>query len=83
MHLMCYVAPPPEFFSNIPDLEQPDRPLTPASHSNFPDPAGNSQYNHHDHTLDSLAESPPVAEVPLAPKRKRNTKNVVSYHSGL
>jgi hypothetical protein len=65
-------------FSNTP--EQPARSSTPATHSNFPEPTGDTQH-HHDDILDPLPESPPVAEVPLAPKRKRNTKNGVSYHS--
>jgi hypothetical protein len=73
-------------FSNTP--EQPARSATPATlptHSNFPEHAGDTRHNHDDTLpVDPLAESLPVAdsEVPQPPKRTRNTKNAVSYHSG-
>jgi hypothetical protein len=64
-------------FSNTP--EQAAQSSTPATLSDFPEPAGDTQHDQED-TLNNLPESPSVAEA--TPKRKRNTKNAVSHHSG-
>jgi len=58
-------------FSNTPE---------PPAHSDLPEPAVDIQ---HDDPLPLDEESPPVVESPDSkPKRKRYTKNVVSYYSG-
>jgi hypothetical protein len=58
-------------FSNTPE---------PPAHSDLPEPAVDIR---HDDTLPLDEESPPVVESPDSkPKRKRYTKNVVSYYSG-